>query len=34
MPRIFTAALAILSLLAMPCAIHAQDPQAGPAPLR
>jgi CubicO group peptidase (beta-lactamase class C family) len=32
MPRIFAVALAILSLLAMPCALHAQDPQTGPAP--
>jgi CubicO group peptidase (beta-lactamase class C family) len=32
MPRIFAAVFAMLSLLAMPCAIHAQDPQTGPAP--
>jgi CubicO group peptidase (beta-lactamase class C family) len=32
MPRVFAVALAILSLLAMPCAIRAQDPQTGPAP--
>lgn len=32
MPRIFAAAFAILSLLAMSCALLAQDPQTGPAP--
>lgn len=32
MPRIFAAALAVLTVFAVPCVVSAQDPQTGPAP--